>query len=162
MKRRTHAQSFPLSQDKEFLSRRQTRKMAAPISGGAGGLVATMLLAFPASASASAMTPNVRLSLNYYTEKLLAAWRGLDPHARILAEVIATAFASGLNWSALIGGWPVFCPPQGLRARDVLGAFERFLRDHPDMVDQTYGAGGSLLKHSLGCSPWATAQSGGR
>jgi hypothetical protein len=31
-------------------------------------------------------------------ERLLSAWKGEDPNMRMVAEVIASAFASGLSW----------------------------------------------------------------
>ena len=36
--------------------------------------------------------------------RLLSGWKAEDPSMRMLAEVIATAFASGLSWSSAHGG----------------------------------------------------------
>ena len=35
--------------------------------------------------------------------RLLSGWKAEDPSMRMLAEVIASAFASGLSWSASMG-----------------------------------------------------------
>ena len=58
---------------------------------------------------------------------------------RMLAEVIASAFSSGLSWRGSLGGKAVFCPPPGLKGGQVMSAFGRFLEDHPEMAEKTYG-----------------------
>jgi hypothetical protein len=45
-------------------------------------------------------------------QRLLSAWKGEDPTMRMVAEVIASAFASGLSWTGTLGGKEVYCPPQ--------------------------------------------------
>jgi hypothetical protein len=53
----------------------------------AGIFVATLI-----TSAAYADDPNIS------AERLLSAWKGDDPNMRMLAEVIASAFASGLSW----------------------------------------------------------------
>jgi hypothetical protein len=52
---------------------------------------------------------------NTSAQGLLSAWKGKDPNMRMVAEVIASAFASGLSWKGTLGGTDVYCPPQGLK-----------------------------------------------
>jgi len=42
---------------------------------------------------------------------LVVAWKDADPKYRGRAEVIASAFASGMSWADAIEGHPVYCPP---------------------------------------------------
>ena len=58
---------------------------------------------------------------------------------RMLAEVIASAFASGLSWSSAHGGKEVYCPPPNLKGPEFMIDVEKFLQDHPDMAEKTYG-----------------------
>ena len=49
---------------------------------------------------------------------------------KMLAEVIASAFASGMSWAATIDGHPVYCPPpaaplKGGQIMSVLDALRR-------------------------------------
>jgi hypothetical protein len=44
---------------------------------------------------------------------LIAAWKSGDQGMAKLAEVIASAFASGMTWAADAAGHPVYCPPPG-------------------------------------------------
>ncbi len=55
---------------------------------------------------------------------------------RMIAEVIASAFPSGLSWRGSLGGKEVYCPPPGLRGGQIMDAFDRFLEDNPDMADK--------------------------
>ena len=57
----------------------------------------------------------------------------------MLAEVIASAFASGLSWSASLGEKEVYCPPPDLKGRQIMIAVEQFLQDKPDMAEKPYG-----------------------
>jgi hypothetical protein len=70
---------------------------------------------------------------------LLATWKDQDPSARLAAELIAGAFASGLSWGGKLDGKEVFCPPDGLTGRQIMAAFERFMADAQDMADKPYG-----------------------
>src|SRR5271166_3022578 len=71
--------------------------------------------------------------------RLLAGWKEQDASMRMLAAVIASAFASGLSWSATLGGKQVYCPPPALRGQEVMIGFEQFLKENPDMTDKPYG-----------------------
>ena len=42
---------------------------------------------------------------------LVVAWKDADPNIAAVAEVIASAFASGMSWAGAIEGRPVYCPP---------------------------------------------------
>ncbi len=71
---------------------------------------------------------------------------------RMVAEVIASAFASGLSWSASLGGKEVYCPPPGLEGQQVMSTFEKFLEDNPDMAEKPYGdAMAASLSHAFPC-----------
>ena len=41
---------------------------------------------------------------NTSAQGLLSAWKGEDANMRMVAEVIASAFASGLSWKGTISG----------------------------------------------------------
>ena len=71
--------------------------------------------------------------------RLLSGWKAEDPSMRMLAEVIASAFASGPSWSASMGDKAVHCPPPDLKGHEVMIAFEQFLGDNPDMAEKPYG-----------------------
>jgi hypothetical protein len=71
--------------------------------------------------------------------RLLAAWKGEDPNMKMVAEVIASAFASGLSWKATFGGKEVYCPPEGLKGGQVMIALEQFLASNPDLAEKPYG-----------------------
>ena len=72
--------------------------------------------------------------------RLLSAWKGQEPSMAKLAEVIASAFASGLSWRGSLGGKEVFCPPPDLKGQKIMSAFEQFLQDNPDLAERPYGA----------------------
>jgi hypothetical protein len=71
--------------------------------------------------------------------RLLESWKGEDPGMRIVAEVIASAFASGLSWKGSLGGKEVYCPPTGLNGDQVMTTLDQFLAGNPDMAERTYG-----------------------
>ena len=58
---------------------------------------------------------------------------------RMVAEVIASAFASGLSWKGTLGGKEVYCPPQGLKGGQVMATLDQFLVSNPDMAEKSYG-----------------------
>ena len=71
---------------------------------------------------------------------------------RMLAEVIASAFASGLSWRGALAGKEVYCPPPGLKGQQIMGAFEKFLGDNPDMAEKQYGdAMAATLSRTFPC-----------
>ncbi len=72
---------------------------------------------------------------------LVADWKAGDREMAAVAEVIASAFASGMSWAGTIEGHPLYCPPPigtftGNQAKSIL---ESFIADHPETADQTYG-----------------------
>jgi hypothetical protein len=72
-------------------------------------------------------------------QRLLDSWKGEDPGMRMIAEVIASAFASGLSWRGTLAGKEVYCPPQGLKGGQVMTALDQFLVSNPDMAEKSYG-----------------------
>jgi hypothetical protein len=76
---------------------------------------------------------------NTSAQGLLSAWKGDDPNMRMVAEVIASAFASGLSWKGTLAGKEVYCPPQGLQGGQVMTALDQFLASNPNFAEKTYG-----------------------
>jgi Rap1a immunity proteins len=72
-------------------------------------------------------------------QRLLDSWKGEDPGMRMVAEVIASAFASGLSWRSTLAGKEVYCPPQGFKGGQVMAALDQFLVSNPDMAEKSYG-----------------------
>jgi hypothetical protein len=72
-------------------------------------------------------------------QRLLESWKGEDPGMRMVAEVIASAFASGLSWRGTLAGKEVYCPPQGSKGGQVMAALDQFLVSNPDMAEKSYG-----------------------
>ena len=73
-------------------------------------------------------------------QRLLESWKGEDPGMRMVAEVIASAFASGFSWGGAAAGKRVYCASPDLKGGQIMSAFEQFLRDNPKMADEPYGA----------------------
>jgi hypothetical protein len=89
---------------------------------------------------------------NTYAQGLLSAWKGEDPNMRMVAEVIASAFASGLSWKGTLAAKEVYCPPQGFNGGQVMAALDQFLVSNPDMADKSYGdAMAASLSRSFPC-----------
>jgi hypothetical protein len=76
---------------------------------------------------------------NTSAQGLLSAWKGEDPNMRMVAEVIASAFASGLSWKGTLTGKEVYCPPQGLKGGQVMTVLDQFLASNPNFAEKTYG-----------------------
>jgi hypothetical protein len=76
---------------------------------------------------------------NTSAQGLLSAWKGEDPNMRMVAEVIASAFASGLSWRGTLAGKEVYCPPQGFKGGQVMAALDQFLASNPNLAEKTYG-----------------------
>ena len=75
---------------------------------------------------------------------------------KMLAEVIATAFASGISWAGTIQGHPVYCPPSAaaLTGNQLMTVLDTFVADHPEAADRTYGfALSASLSRAFPCSP---------
>ena len=103
----------------------------------AAGAFAAALIA----SAANAAGPDIS------AQRLLESWKGEDPGPRMVAEVIASAFASGLSWKGTLGGKDVYCPPPGFKGGQVMTALEQLLGDHPDLAERSYG---EALAASLG------------
>jgi hypothetical protein len=95
----------------------------------AAGLFLTALV----SSAAHAEGPDIS------AQRLLSAWKGEDPNMRMVAEVIASAFASGLSWKGPLGGKEVYCPPPGLKGGQVMTTLDQFLASNPDLAEKSYG-----------------------
>ena len=72
-------------------------------------------------------------------QRLLDSWKGEDPGMRMVAEVIASAFASGLSWKGTLAGKDVYCPPQGFKGGQVMAALDQFLVSNPALAEKSYG-----------------------
>jgi hypothetical protein len=81
-------------------------------------------------------------------QRLPDSWHDDDPGMRMVAEVIASAFASGFSWGDDATGKRTYCAPSDLKGPRIMSAFEGFLKDNPNMADQPYGAAmsGVLIK----------------
>jgi hypothetical protein len=83
------------------------------------------------------------------------AWKGEDPNMRMVAEVIASAFASGLSWKGSLGGKDVYCPPPGLKGGQVMTALDQFLASNPDLAEKSYGDAMAMALSRAGNKPAA-------
>ena len=92
-----------------------------------------VLVAMLLTCAVSAQSPDIS------ARRLLSGWKAEDQSMQMLAEVIASAFASGLSWSSAHGGKEVYCPPPDLKGQEVMTDFEKFLQDHPDSAEKPYG-----------------------
>jgi hypothetical protein len=87
----------------------------------------------------SATTPAMAQSPDISARRLLEGWKTPDEEeTRELAEVIASAFASGLTWSAQHGDKAVYCPPAALKGGEVMSALERYIAGHPEAAEKAY------------------------
>ena len=101
-----------------------------------------MLLALPVRAD----SPDIS------ARRLLSNWKSQDPMMSRVAEVIAAAFSGGLSWRGSLAGKEIYCPPPDLNGNQIMGAFERFLGDNPDMAESPYGdAMAATLSRAFPC-----------
>jgi Rap1a immunity proteins len=71
----------------------------------------------------------------------------------MVAEVIASAFASGYFWGGDASGKRAYCAPPDLKGGQIMRAFEEFLKDNPKMADHPYGpAMAGTLSKTFPCS----------
>ncbi len=87
---------------------------------------------------------------------LVANWKDGDREMAAIAEVIASAFASGMSWAGTIEGQPLYCPPPlgTFTGNPAMSILESFIADHPESADQTYGlALSASLRHAFPCAP---------
>jgi len=71
--------------------------------------------------------------------RLLDGWKAPDDNTRMLAEVVASVFASRFSWAGSIDSKPLYCPPAGSNRAQVTAAFKELLAEHPDMAEKPYG-----------------------
>ena len=105
------------------------------IPGLVSSVAAGVFLAMALSTPARAESPDIS------AQRLLASWKEDDSGMRMIAEVIASAFASGMSWAGTIEGHPVYCPPSTapLVGKQLMGILEHFVAENPDAADKTYG-----------------------
>ncbi len=71
-----------------------------------------------------------------------------------VAEVIASAFASGMSWAGAMKGHPVYCPGVALTGNQVMSILESFVAANPDAADKPYGfALSASLGRAYPCPP---------
>jgi hypothetical protein len=86
-------------------------------------------------------------------QRLLSSWQQGDPSTKMLAEVIAGAFASGFSWGGDVAGKHAYCGEPAVKGREIMTAFEGFLRDHPQMAGEPYGAAmAATLSRAFPCA----------
>ena len=88
----------------------------------AGALLPALFAAALLTSAVYADTPDIS------ARRLLSSWTDGDPSMRMLAEVIASAFASGLSWRGSLAGKEVYCPPPALKGQRIMSALEQFPR----------------------------------
>lgn len=75
----------------------------------------------------------------------------------MVAEVIASAFASGFSWGGDAAGKRVYCAPPDLKGREIMSAFEVFVRDNPALAERPYGeAMSGTLRKAFPCNGQGT------
>jgi Rap1a immunity proteins len=87
---------------------------------------------------------------------LVADWKAGDREMAAVAEVIASAFASGMSWAGTIEGHPLYCPPPNgaFTGNQAMNILENYLSDHPETADKTYGlALSASLRQAFPCAP---------
>ncbi len=87
---------------------------------------------------------------------LVTDWRAGDREMAAVAEVIASAFASGMSWAGTIEGHPPYCPPPNgaFTGSQAMSILESFIADHPETADKTYGLVLSAgLRQAFPCAP---------
>jgi hypothetical protein len=110
--------------------------------------------AFAAAFTAALMTSAAPADgSNTSAQGLLSAWKGEDPNMSMVAEVIASAFASGLSWRGTLAGKEVYCPPLGLKGGQVMTALDQFLASNPNFAQKAYGDAMAIsLSHAFPCN----------
>jgi hypothetical protein len=90
---------------------------------------------------------------NATARALVAEWKNGDPGMTLVAEVIASAFASGLAAAGRLGGREIICPPSDLGGKQIMTALERFVDKNPNLADQPYGvAMAASLSRAFPCA----------
>ena len=84
--------------------------------------------------------------------RLIASWHDDDPGMRMVAEVIASAFASGFSWGGESAGRQSYCAPPDIKGHQIMGDFEAFVKDNPVLAEHPYGeAMAGTLKKEFPC-----------
>ena len=86
----------------------------------------------------TAATPALADPPDISARRLLSGWKDQDASTRMLAEVIASAFAGGLSWRGSLEERKSIAR-RPIKGRQVMIAFEKFLEDNPDMAEKPYG-----------------------
>jgi hypothetical protein len=108
--------------------------------------VATFFLAIFVAGAALSQAPDIS------ARRLLSAWKGDDASMRMVAEVIASAFAGGLSWNGSLAGQAIYCPPPDLKGQQVMNALEKYVEDNPDVAERPYGdAMAAALSRAFPC-----------
>ena len=94
----------------------------------AGVFVATLI-----ASAAQADGPDIS------AQRLLSAWKGEDPSMKMVAEVIASAFSSGLSWKGSARRKGTLLSAVGAEGRQVMTTPEHFLEHNPKMAEKSYG-----------------------
>jgi Rap1a immunity proteins len=106
------------------------------------------LILFAALTTTAAVAEGPDISAQH----LIASWHDDDPGMRMVAEVIASAFASGFSWGGDAAGKRPYCAPSDLKGRQILSAFEGFVRDNPALAERPYGeAMSGTLRKAFPC-----------
>jgi hypothetical protein len=72
---------------------------------------------------------------------------------QMLAEVIASAFASGFSWGADVARKRTYCAQPEVKGREIMIAFEDFLKGHTQMAGEPYGAAmAATLSRAFRCA----------
>jgi hypothetical protein len=76
---------------------------------------------------------------------------------RMVAEVIASAFASGFSWGGGTSGKRAYCAAPDLKGPQIMVAFETFVGDHPALAEKSYGeAMAATLRTAFPCNAQGT------
>jgi Rap1a immunity proteins len=110
------------------------------------GTLRVIAIAFVAALSPAAVRADPQ---NATAQNLLRNWKDGDPSTTAFAEVIASAFASGLAAAGRLGG---ICPPSDLGGKQIMRGLERFVDDNPAFADKPYGvAMAASLRQAFPC-----------
>jgi len=55
---------------------------------------------------------------------------------RMVAEMIASAFASGFSWGGNAAGKRAYCASLDIKGHQIMSAFEVFVRDNPSLAER--------------------------
>jgi Rap1a immunity proteins len=106
---------------------------------------------------ATLIAPAALADMDISAQHLLESWKGEDPGKRMVAEVIASAFASGFSWGGDAPGKRAFCAPPEFKGPQIMGAFEAFVGEHPALAERPYGeAMAATLRTAFPCNAQGT------